>query len=185
MKLFLSLTVMLLLTGCGKQLIDDQFRPYVDEWNNSYKNNIVDVPMSFANMLNHDGTGRVGYWDGTQVTIDPTFWSTANEGAKKQLVWHELGHAMFNYAHDFDCIDISTGEDVGHCWVSPSSEPASDFAVVPRSIMFPWTFGEDAFYSAEDRYYTEQLANCVTCTTAKDGGNDHNKFQTTTYRQID
>lgn len=170
MKKFLI--ALLLLTGCAQTppiVIDPAFQPFVNQWNALYPSNSVNVSMQFADLSAYDA---VGEWDGVQVWIDSTFWSTASIPEEQQVIFHELGHAEFSYGHDWYCITVGDISAVLNCIVTDSPWASEqDWGYVPRSIMYPYVFGENSFYLDPSwvTYYENQLSSCTTCTSPING----------------
>lgn len=153
----------LALTGCGKPNIDPAFQLYVDQWNQQYPDHKVDVDIQLSNL----GGNIAGQWDGNQVTIDVTFWNQSRQDGRFQVLFHELGHAEFNYAHDPVCISVGNPSDSRDCLVSNASYGTYNY--VPRSIMFPFAYGDDPFFATWKDYYLGQLGSCTTCTDFMNG----------------
>lgn len=173
-----ALILLILLSGCGTQLsIDPAFESYVTRWNQLYPNNKVAVNTQFANLIQN---GIAGEWDGIQVWIDTATWnkltdfgpSTVDGSGRQQLIFHEWGHAMFGYGHDFNCYFIYDSSQIVQCLI-PNS-PAQLY-YVPRSIMYPWIFGDSNAYQDYLDYYLQQLGVCITCTTYVNGNNGLNQ----------
>lgn len=47
-------------------------------------------------------TNIIGYCDGINVSINSTYWATADDTEKMLLVYHELGHCVLGHGHDKD-----------------------------------------------------------------------------------
>ena len=78
------------------------------------------------------------YSDGTRtIQIDSGFWARADESERIQLIFHELGHCALNLQH------IVTELPSG----------------CPTSIMYPYTFGDNACYTSNLTYYFQELAS--------------------------
>lgn len=118
--------LLLLLGGCARGNhhdivgIDSTFQPYYDSFGATY-GIYVGVPIGFMTLAAPmDGQCRT-YNDGyRQIAIDPTYWQSASEADRKNVIWHELGHCLFNRLHNR--LTLSDG--------------------CPKSIMNPYTFGD-------------------------------------------
>ena len=71
-----------------------------------------------------------------EVYVDIDFYEEYKEDyyAIHQLVWHELGHCIFNLEHDIDFI----GE-------------------IPETVMYPYVFGTLQLYEDNFQYYMNEL----------------------------
>jgi len=161
------LFLLLLLCGCGKPNIDPAFQGYVNEWNDTYPNNKVNVDVQFRNLI---ADNIAGSWNGVQVLIDPTNWYSMQEPGQQQVIFHEFGHAIFNYGHDFYCF-VPTNSELTPVQCVIENNPGV-FVYVPRSIMFPYVFGDMTPYTEYNGYYIEQLGNCTTCTDPRNGSSN-------------
>lgn len=58
--------------------------------------------MFFKKIVDNDTTvGRCYYLRPfKRIVVDPTYWATASEEVRLQLVLHELGHCVLNRDHD-------------------------------------------------------------------------------------
>lgn len=167
---WLSAASLLILSACGKPYsIDPQLQPMVDQWNTTYPGNPVkNMNMIMGDLQAEDAVGSYNEID--QIIIDQTFWNENGADAKQQVVFHELGHAMFHYGHDFYCVDTANHSSPVLCMVRfDESLSVSDYVLIPRSIMYPWAFGEDIFYPSQLEYYLPQLNTCITCTNPMNG----------------
>jgi hypothetical protein len=147
----------LLVMGCGQKppviiTIDPKVQPYVDQWNGLYPDHLVDVDVIIGDL---SSTSAVGICDGVKVTLDSTYWERSSDLGRQQVLFHELGHCVFNYAHDWGQIELY--DNNGNSYM------------VIRSIMYPFTFGEQVEYSQFHDYYEKQLGSCQTCTSHLNG----------------
>lgn len=162
-----ALILFILISSCAKPNIDSAFQSYVNQWDGIYTNNKVRVDVQFQDL---SAKKFAGQWDGVQISVDIAVWASLNESGRQQVLFHEFGHAMFGYGHDFYCIsaiDVS----VSKCLMTDNV-----YAYIPRSIMYPWVFGDLSPYSDNNGYYVEQLKNCSTCTDHTNG-NGKNRRQ--------
>lgn len=170
MKIKTLIFLIILLSGCGQIdrniTIEPSAKIYVDEWNDLYPNNTVNVDIVKGDL---SSSGAVGDWDGYQITIDSNYWNKLRDLGRQQLIWHELGHAMFNYKHDWGTTTLY--DDVG--------QPHS----VERSIMYPFVFGDDEIYAYFHSYYETQLGSCQTCDSNVNG--DGTTFRRSRVSRID
>ena len=104
-----------LIVGCGKSLQDmidmgkkpysksktnEVFRPYIDSFTNEF-NVAVRVPVVLKK-LEANKAGVCFVWsDGyREIQINSLHWEFFTEEQKEQLIYHELGHCVFNLGHD-------------------------------------------------------------------------------------
>lgn len=133
MNKLLTLSFILLLTGCGIgepvqdprtiHGVDATLQQYVNVYL-SYKGSQLgyDIPMQFAD-LPYPVVGLCTMWSNgyRQLQIDRTYWANADEDARQQVIFHELGHCDLDRGH------IATYR----------SSPYSDWQT---SIMNPYAF---------------------------------------------
>ena len=110
-----SLVSFALVIGCGtpfkdvvnmgkrsynKSKTDELFRPYINNFIKQFDIS-VKVPVTLRK-LDANKAGVCLIWsDGyREVQINSTHWQFFTEEQKEQLVFHELGHCVFNLGHD-------------------------------------------------------------------------------------
>ncbi len=96
---------------------------------------ITDLIIKFGPMTNplERGYCEMGGNKTPTIVIDQSYWDQANEGARKSLLLHELGHCVLDRAH------VSTLTNTG----------------VPNSVMNPYTIPSNVFDFNEDHYWQE------------------------------
>lgn len=145
----------LLIVGCGGNLtdyvkrttyvnkrtphIEEEFRPFVNKFDNIYG---TDVRILVAwSTLGETTLGECHSWsDGyREIKIDDVKWPYLTEDGKEHLIFHELGHCIFNLDHNSNYITINSWHNI------------------PESIMNPYAFGDRKYYSDNKDYYFNQL----------------------------
>jgi hypothetical protein len=156
MKLrMLSILSVALIVGCGKSLQDvismgkkpysksktnEVFRPYIRSFVEEF-NVSVRVPIVLKK-LHANKAGVCLVWsDGyREIQINSTHWQFFTEEQKEQLVFHELGHCVFDLDHDDSLMPNNS-----NC---PNS--------IMRSFMFSPVEGADC-YVPEYQHYVEDI----------------------------
>ena len=157
MKLYYRLIIVSLLgISCGKQLND-----FLNMGKAPHKKNVTDVRFSdqvikfeqeFAlrvsvpiifNKLESGKAGVCIKWsDGyKEIQISPERWDEYSDLEQEQLIFHELGHCVFDLEHD-DSTYVAAG------YVCPTS--------VMRSYMFSW-YEVQQCYAPQRNHYMEDL----------------------------
>lgn len=152
-------TLIAVLAGCGQQPMDHftrvqpapfkysleaEFVPYYERFTDVYNVNTKFVAGWFADTYTNSGGNAVGicysYTDGSRrIEIDRDYWNASSDLGKEQLMFHELGHCVFNLDHNETTIDLQ------------------NYGTIPASIMWPYTFGENWYYSELKDYYLKEL----------------------------
>lgn len=151
------LIVSLMLTGCGavSSLQDHVMRTdYVNKRTPKVEEEFVRHVDKFKQVYNKDfhiliewdtldeTTMAVCYsWTNgyREIHVDRVKWPTLTDAGQEQLLFHELGHCIFNLDHDEALID------------------KDDWDQIPQSIMYPYVFGNMPYYDGELQYYYNQL----------------------------
>lgn len=113
------ITLLLLITSCNKNncnnsvnyFVEDALRREVDEWFIELRKAGVDVKYgrSFIIVLSNlkadlEGAAGVAYGmdddKGVFIRIDISNWSRYDVNLRRWLIWHELGHDVFNLEHE-------------------------------------------------------------------------------------
>ncbi len=114
--------------------MDSAFQPYVDTFT-TVTGVTPHIEMQFYELDdNYDGM-----CDNGVVYISPSHWAKLQEGAREQVIFHELGHCVFHMVHDHAVL----------------------YGGVPASIMFPDTFGDDGYYVDHKLYYYQQYLSLI------------------------
>lgn len=153
------LIVALFIIGCGskpkdhfrhvpspapfKYSLEAEFIPYYERFTDVYKVDVKYVAGWFADTNSHS-ENAVGicysYTDGSRrIEIDPDYWANSSDDGKEQLMFHELGHCALNLDHNETTIDLK------------------NYGIIPASIMWPYTFGENWYYAELKDYYLKEL----------------------------
>lgn len=103
MKIFLALTLCILLQGCGTNLImpfaksGPEFIPHI-EYFTTLTGRTTYVPINFGNVEPHAAvchTIGIYKW----IEVDKPYWSQATNVERRALVLHELGHCELGKPH--------------------------------------------------------------------------------------
>lgn len=123
--------------ACGKPsyVVHPKIQPYVSMFvEYSYYLNkytpITDLRADFGD-LDSTTLGICDY-NTTTITLDKTYWKTANEYARQVLVFHELGHCILDRGHKEEKVNG-----------------------VPTSIMYPINMTK--YYIDHEDYYIHEL----------------------------
>jgi hypothetical protein len=155
MKSVCLLIVSLISVSCGESLSDmldmgknpyakhksdPVFATYVDSFKNEF-NVRVSVPIILKE-IEASKAGVCYVWsDGyREVQINSKYWYSFSEDQKEQIVFHELGHCVFNLNHDDSTLAVNE-----QC---------------PNSIMRSYAFSEweiNHCYVPERTHYMENL----------------------------
>ena len=145
------LILLFLLTGCGKNLedflklnktvkrskTDPIFAPFVDSFKREFKTS-VKVPIVLKSLKDKYAGLCLVYSDGyKEIQINKKHWDYYSYEQKEQLIYHELGHCVFNKGHD-----------------------DSLFKKCPNSIMRSYMFSDyeiNKCYLPEYEHYMEDL----------------------------
>jgi hypothetical protein len=116
--------------------VDPEFNYYLDLYVKiKGKPLYYDIPIQFSSNMEPGEVGnckRWGYYGYRQITIDKTYWLSADTNHKISLIFHELGHCDLNRDH------VETRNHNG----------------TPTSLMFPHNVG---FIDADQDYYFNEL----------------------------
>lgn len=152
---YMPLVCLILSVGCGNSLSDmlnmgkkpytkhktsPEFMPYVHSFEQQF-NVRVNVPV-ISNKIDSNKAGVCYVWsDGyREIQINSQHWSSFSEEQKEQLVFHELGHCVFDLNHDDSRLQYRTS--------------------CPNSIMRSFMFNQyeiDNCYIPENAHYMENL----------------------------
>lgn len=153
-----SLILAFTLVGCGSGQIQDhiirtdivdkrtpkveeEFVPHVEKFKQIYK---VDFQMLIEWATLEEKVMGVCYsWsDGhREIQIDDVKWSNLTYEGQEELIFHELGHCVFNLDHNEETMSMG------------------DWTKIPVSIMYPYIFGDMPYYSEFSEHYYRQLGN--------------------------
>lgn len=151
----LSILSFVLIVGCGKSLQDminmgkkpysksktnEVFRPYINSFTQEF-DVTVRVPIVLKK-LEANKAGVCFVWsDGyREIQINSLHWSNFSEEQKEQLIFHELGHCVFNLGHDDSMLEYRRD--------------------CPNSIMRSFMFNQyeiNNCYVPENSHYMEDL----------------------------
>lgn len=113
--------------------------PYVAQFETDLGVSTSHINKIFVN-LNQGYAGLCTVWNSgyREISIDPTYWNSINDGGKKQLIYHELGHCALDRGHQSGIIVYKS-------------------QYVPDSIMNPTSFGHQWFWEQLVALYVESL----------------------------
>lgn len=119
-------------------VVNEDILPYVKRFETLFKSN-VSIRVEYGE-LDSPNVGVCTKWsDGYKdITIDKEFFISLNDLGKEELIFHELGHCILNRAHTSEFIKIN-------------------HMSVPKSIMYPYVFGEWPDYINNIDYYAKEL----------------------------
>lgn len=139
--------LLVILVGCGKtypppkQTIETELIDFVQKFEQRY-NIKVNASIQFVDELPSPSVGVChSYYANSPsnyIEIDKSYWDTLDYYGKEQLIYHELGHCVFDYGHDESVIIVE-----GY--------------TIPKSIMYPICFGHIWFYEQYNEYYLQEL----------------------------
>jgi hypothetical protein len=128
------------LTSCGKPAFHDQaFSIYLSNFSSYYNVSVAGTTVEFET-LEDDAVGVCDMSD-NEIKIDPEYWYNADDYEKEELIYHELGHCVFNLEHNEDLVQMPN-MPVG--------------AMMPVSIMYPYTL-DSTLYAENRDYYLAEL----------------------------
>lgn len=111
MRFLLVIPLALLATACGKGVetaaeYDETFAPYVEEFNQAAADRGLSIRVTSLSIEfgAHErpvvASCREKEFGIRSIIVDPDFWSSAPEIAKRRIMLHELGHCILNRDHD-------------------------------------------------------------------------------------
>ena len=158
-----ALIFSLLLSSCGYEpkqinytdlrtrensIIDPVFYPFLATFQNYYNVKIRNTHVIFAStndiIAKTSGICSMATNQKNLIMINIDYWEESNVFGKEQLLFHELGHCVFNLDHDNSRIDISVDNSIES---------------IPNSIMNQTSYGNGHYYPYLRQYYLEQLNN--------------------------
>lgn len=149
MKIKLYL-ISLFLVACGKidlpaANIDSAFDPFIKNWEETYGIKVT------VNVLFGELPDKIaGQCFLKTVTINKKYWDEYSYYGKEQLLFHEFGHCLMNLGHDRTTVKNSDG------------------LIVPKSFMWPYTFGDRSYYKGERDRLIEELRTSSASELARD-----------------
>lgn len=126
------LFILFTLVACSRSYlriqggVDPAFKKYVDDFEGIYHTpNHIPIHFTGGSTVLEEFSGEcLTYSDGEkQILIDTHYWSQMVDSEREELIFHELGHCVFNRDH------VATILSDG----------------CPKSIMFPQVFGDVCF----------------------------------------
>ncbi len=151
----LKLIPLLLLIGCGQSIqdflningspikkakTDPTFNPFIESFNREFGVR-VSVPIVFKAIESRYAGVCLKYSSGyKEIQINSTHWNNYSLDQKEQLIYHELGHCVFNRGHNDRMMEANT-----NC---------------PDSIMKSYMFSLNEInncYVPERNHYMEEL----------------------------
>ncbi len=144
------LFIIFILCGCYKLpiltiSIEPQFQEYVSQFESLYgikiDGSIVStekVPFDSAHVVAVcQNYGRNSRWN--VVYVQRKFWDKADFHTRQEMLFHELGHCVMGLKDDLTITQMG------------------GIPNVPRSIMYPWLFGDTLVYRENLEYYLKEL----------------------------
>jgi len=147
----LMVIIALLDSACGYQqdsVTSLQIKPYVELFEKiygiKYKGSIIFSELEYP----YDAVCSISIVNGNKILndssniiyIDKDSWKRLELGlGREQLVFHELAHCVFGLEHDHNEVELPDG-DMG-----------------PKSLMYPYTFGDDRVYENNRQFYIESI----------------------------
>lgn len=93
-----KLLVLLLLAGCGQAPQDSRVAEYVDRFERDFKVHVGYITIRFNSTWPQKDV--MAFCSGTTVVIMQSHWETSSELTRESLIYHELGHCVFDLDHD-------------------------------------------------------------------------------------
>jgi hypothetical protein len=120
--------------------VEKEIEQYVEKFNLLY-NTKVNIEITFKDLK--DSIAGICYYYGSgssmnYIEIDKEIFSNYNDLGREELIFHELGHCIFDREHSDQRMN-SKGYSV------------------PDSIMYPYTFGDSWYYEQNLTHYYDEL----------------------------
>lgn len=141
---YVCLIVLILLSACGKAqvstdggaIVDSELAPYFDRFDSDIGANTSGINAYMAPQTYPTIAQCILYSNGRRdIQVDPTIWNNADDSAREQILFHELGHCALFLDH------ISTLNS-SNC---------------PVSVMYPYAFGDSSCYLNNRQVYYDEL----------------------------
>lgn len=127
---------------------DPKFSPYIQEFEEHYDIDISNVPIFFDSFEFNLVVGVCIIWednDDREIRINEYWWELLTDKQKEQLIFHELGHCVFDRKHYNIHTIFQINKNIVLC-------PAS----IMRSFMFSELEIEYCYVPLRD-YYLKEL----------------------------
>lgn len=148
-----ALFLTLLLVGCGVHeenrrskfhFQDVEVSEFVDTFEANYGIEVKNkIEITFGETVTEKHPRAIGlcYYsgDGNFIVLNKQFWENSDYYQKESLVYHELGHCVFNRSHSEEMMDDE------------------EYGSVPKSIMYPSVIGGREVYIARHEHYVREL----------------------------
>lgn len=138
------LALILLLSGCGLGLeetkyVEKEIQEHVEKFKLIYGKS-VDIEIKFKDLEIMTAGVCYVYTDSSlnHIQIDRDIFFSYSELGREELIFHELGHCILDRDHTTSRISYKD-------------------TTIPKSIMYPYTFGNSSFYSEMLSYYYDEL----------------------------
>lgn len=138
----------IILASCGRNepthnnvvSVDSDLERFIQSFEEYMEVDASYVSASFAS-LDAKTMGNCNSWSdgGREIKINIDFWPTLSEIGKEQLMYHELGHCVFDLTHEDRTVVDKNGN------------------TVYGSIMNTYFFGESWAYATYQQQYKEAL----------------------------
>lgn len=148
LSFFVVLAGIFLALGCGKSTpssfdksVDPVLQPYVSQfYAEAASRGVTTFPhelgsVSFEEATAEGDSGKC-YLGTRNVTISSTFFVTATESLREQIIFHELGHCVLGLEHQNERLDIELPLDEEG--LSKVSAECSLMAAKQSGTIYPW-----------------------------------------------
>lgn len=126
--------ICLFMVSCGSRYVDPQFKPYYDSFHSRYNVSPYNISAHFYETKDNNR----GYCSGDGIFLDRANWHSARDNEKEYLVFHELGHCVWNLKHIDDTI-LYRG------------------FIIRASLMYHWDITDQPYYKELREQYLEAL----------------------------
>lgn len=147
MKYIIYLYILILI-GCGQDPYSEGiktnnpiFNEHIEYFKYLYRVD-VNVPIILTDITDGHSVGICHAYTPNNhhnwIEIDSKYWLKLSYYGKQQLIFHELGHCVLGLNHDNTLMVVNN-------------------YTIPRSIMYPYHFGEMWYYKYYLNYYYQEL----------------------------
>lgn len=132
------------LASCGVNIhkgTNPAFQSYLTQFETDYHVNLKNYPVNFKDLSGSTVGSCIRYSNGyREVVVDPVLFMELSENEKLVMIYHELGHCVFNRPHD-NMFFIHNGKSI------------------PRSIMYEYVLSDSQYVDNEIYYKNELVKN--------------------------
>lgn len=130
-----------ILSACGVNThkgTNPEFVKYLNQFTSDYGIKLNNYPVNFGDLKGSTVGECIKYSNGyREIVIDAVLFPQLSENEKLVMIYHELGHCVFNRPHDDTFI-------------------VDNRVTVPRSIMYQYILF-DSQYIGREAYYKDEL----------------------------